>query len=76
MFDESSATNLARRHQTLGSFVEATSATDGVGLTDVDTLTTLVVRTDNSVYQITVLPSLSVGKDSLSHNHTDTYSLF
>ncbi len=55
MFDESSATNLVPRHHTLDGFVEAVSQADGVGLTDVDTLTTLVVRTDNSVYQITIL---------------------
>jgi hypothetical protein len=42
-------------HRTLDGFVEAVSQADGVGLTDVDTLTTLVVRTDNSIYQITIL---------------------
>ena len=43
------------RHRTLDGFVEAVSRADGVGLTDVDALTTLLVRTDNSVYQITIL---------------------
>ena len=43
------------RHRTLDGFVEAVSLAEGVGLTDVDAFTTLVVRTDNSVYQITVL---------------------
>jgi len=43
------------RHRTLDGFVEAVSRADGVGLTDVDAFTTLVVRTDNSVYQITIL---------------------
>ena len=39
----------------LDGFVEAASHADGVGLADVDTFTTLVVQTDNSVYQITLL---------------------
>ena len=43
------------RHRTLEGFVEAVSRAEGVGLTDVDAFTTLVVRTDNSVYQITIL---------------------
>ena len=43
------------RHRTLDGIVKAVSRTNGVGLTDVDALTTLVVRTDNSVYQITIL---------------------
>ena len=52
---ESSSTSLVARHHTLDGFVEAVSKADGVGLADVDTLMTLVVRTDNSVYQITIL---------------------
>ena len=55
MFDEASLTSLVARHHTLNGFVEAVSEADGVGLTDVDALTTLVVCTDNSVYQITIL---------------------
>ena len=47
--------NRIPRHRTLGGFVEAVSHTEGVGLADVDAFTTLVVQTDNSVYQITVL---------------------
>ena len=43
------------RHRTLDGFIEAASQADGVGLADVDTFTTLVVQTDNSVYQITIL---------------------
>ena len=43
------------RHRTLDGFVEAASQADGVGLIDVDPFTTLVVQTDNSVYQITIL---------------------
>ena len=43
------------RHRTLDGFVDAVSQADGIGLTDVDALTTLMVRTDNSVYQITIL---------------------
>ena len=43
------------RHRTLDGFVEAVSHAEGVGLADVDPFTTLVVQTDNSVYQITIL---------------------
>ena len=43
------------RQRTLDGFVEAVSRDDGLGLTDVDALTTLVVQTENSVYRITVL---------------------
>ena len=35
--------------------IEAVSQADGIGLIDVDAFTTLVVRTDNSVYRITIL---------------------
>ena len=47
--------DLRSRHRTLNGFVEAVSQADGIGLTDLDAFTTLVVRTDNSVYQITIL---------------------
>jgi hypothetical protein len=43
------------RHRTLDGCVEAVSRAEGVGLTDVEALTTLLVQTDNSVYQITIL---------------------
>ena len=43
------------RRRTLDGFTEAASQADGIGLTDVDALTTLVVRTAHSVYRITVL---------------------
>ncbi len=43
------------RHRTLDGFVEAVSKSAGIGLIDVDAFTTLVVRTDNSVYRITIL---------------------
>ena len=43
------------RHCTLDGFVEATSQASGVGLADVDAFSTLVVRTRNSVYRVTVL---------------------
>ncbi len=43
------------RHRTLDGVVEAVSQADGIGLIDVDAFTTLVVRTDNSVYRITIL---------------------
>ena len=42
-------------HRTLDRFVEAASHANGVGLTGVDAFTTLMVQTDNSVYQITIL---------------------
>ena len=43
------------RHRTLDGVVAAVSQTDGIGLIDVDAFTTLVVRTDNSIYRITIL---------------------
>ncbi len=46
---------LIPRHRTLDGFIEAVSQADGIGLIDVDAFTTLVVRTDNSVYRITIL---------------------
>ena len=59
MSSDTTATDLTAhrvpRHRTLDGFVETVSHADGIGLTDVDALTPLLVRTDNSVYQITVL---------------------
>ena len=49
------SSDLVPRHRSLDGFIEAVSQADGVGLADVDAFTTLVVRTDNSVYQITIL---------------------
>ncbi len=43
------------RHRTLDRVTEAASQVDGIGLIDVDAFATLVVRTDNSVYRITIL---------------------
>ena len=43
------------RHRTLDGVIKAVSEADGIGLIDVDAFTTLVVRTDNSVYRITIL---------------------
>ncbi len=43
------------RYRTLDGVVKAVSQTDGIGLIDVDAFTTLVVRTNNSVYRITIL---------------------
>ncbi len=43
------------RRRTIDAIVEAASRAEGIHLTDVDTLTTLLVRTDNSLYQITIL---------------------
>ena len=50
-----SANSGRRRHRTLDGVMATVSQADGVGLTDVDALTTLLVRTDNSLYQITIL---------------------
>ena len=47
--------DVAPRHRTLGGIVAAVSQADGIGLIEVDAFTTLVVRTDNSVYRITIL---------------------
>ncbi len=47
--------DIGPRQCTLDGFVEAVSQSQGVGLTDVDVLTTLVVQTENSVYHITIL---------------------
>ena len=55
MPSDATSSDLVPRHRTLDCFVEAASQADGVGLTDVDTFTTLVVKTDNSVYQITIV---------------------
>ena len=49
------ASDLVPRHRTLDGFIEAVSKADGIGLTDLDAFTTVVVRTDNSLYQITIL---------------------
>ena len=43
------------RYRTLDGVTKAASQADGIGLIDVDAFTTLVVRTDNSVYRITIL---------------------
>ncbi len=47
--------DLVPRHRTLDGFTAVVSQADGIGLIDVDAFTTLVVRTDNSVYRITIL---------------------
>ena len=43
------------RRCTLDGFAEEVSRADGIGLADLDPITTLLVRTENSLYQITVL---------------------
>ena len=43
------------RYRTLDGVIKAVSQTDGIELIDVDAFTTLVVRTDNSIYRITIL---------------------
>ncbi len=47
--------DMAPRYRTLDGVVAGVSRADGIGLIDVDAFTTLVVRTDNSVYRITIL---------------------
>ncbi len=47
--------DVAFRYRTLDGIVAAASQTDGIELIDVDAFTTLVVRTDNSVYRIAIL---------------------
>ena len=49
------AGGLVPRRCTLEGYAEAVSRADGVGLADLDPITTLLVRTENSLYQITVL---------------------
>ena len=49
------APDVVPRPCTLDGFVEEVSRTHGVGLADMDTFSTLVVRTRNSVYHITIL---------------------
>jgi hypothetical protein len=55
MFSDSSSTDLVPQHRTLDGFVETVSQAHGVGLAEVDAFSTLLVRTDNSVYEITIL---------------------
>ena len=55
MSSDSTSSDLVPRHRSLDGFTEAVSQADGIGLTEVDAFTTLVVQTDNSVYQITIL---------------------
>ena len=52
---DATSSDLVPRHRTLDGFTEAVSHADGIGLTEVGAFTTLVVQTDNSVYQITIL---------------------
>ena len=53
--DDTSSRALVPWHGTLDGIVAVASQTDGIQLIDVDPFTTLVVRTDNSVYRITIL---------------------
>jgi len=48
------------RRATLGGFAKEVSARDGVCLRDLEPLTTLLVRTQNSVYRLTVIEGSSV----------------
>ena len=43
------------QHRTLDGIVAAVSQADGIALLDLDAFATFVVRTDNSVYRITIL---------------------
>lgn len=47
--------DLVPRWCTLDGFMDEVSRANGIGLADVDPITTLLVRTENSVYQITVV---------------------
>ena len=53
--DSSSSPALIPRHRTLSGFLTAVSRAHGIGLRSLDTFTTLVVRTRNSAYRITIL---------------------
>ena len=55
MLHDTTPMAVVARHRVLDGFVEAVSRADGIALADVDAFTTLVVRTGNSVYRITVL---------------------
>ena len=50
MPSDATSSDLVPRHRSLDGFTEAVSQADGIGLTEVDAFTTLVVQTDNSVY--------------------------
>lgn len=43
------------RRCTLDGFAEEVSRADGIGFAELDPITTLLVRTENSLYQITIL---------------------
>ena len=49
------ASHRGHRDRTLDGVTQAASQSEGIGLVDVDAFATLVVRADNSVYQITIL---------------------
>ena len=53
--DPSSSPDLIPRHRTLDGFVDAVSQADGIALLEVDAFTTLLVRSRNSLYRITIL---------------------
>ena len=50
---------LIPRHRTLDGFLAAISQVDGIGVRSLDAFRALVVRTDNSVYRITILTPLT-----------------
>ena len=47
--------DVVARRCTLDGFIEEVSRADGIDLIDMDAFTTLVVQTENSVYQVTIL---------------------
>ena len=49
------SSELVPRHRTLDGFVKAVAQGDGIALIELDAFATLVVRTDNSIYRITIL---------------------
>jgi hypothetical protein len=57
-FDEMSTTaerRLVPRGATLNGFVDTVARADGLSITELDPITPLLVRTENSLYRITVL---------------------
>ena len=53
--DSTSSPGLIPLHRTLDGFLAAVARADGMSLQSLDALTTLLVRTRNSAYRITIL---------------------
>ena len=52
---DAGSTHVVSRRDTLDGFMAEASQADGLCVSDVEPLTTVVVRTDNSAYRITIL---------------------